>query len=128
MSKLARVLYIEDEPDIQEIASMALKMVGGLSVKICSSGEEALTEVEAFAPDIILLDVMMPNMDGISTLAELRKIPALSSTPIVFMTAKIQPNEIENYITLGALGAIAKPFDPMTLTDQVRAFWNQRHN
>ncbi len=126
MSQLQRILYVEDEPDIQAIATMALEMVGGFSVKVCSSGEEALAEAEAYAPDMILLDVMMPGMDGPTTLQALREKPALSQLPVAFMTAKVQPQEIEYYKSLGALDAIAKPFDPMTLADQVRAIWNSR--
>ena len=127
MSDLIRVLYVEDEPDIQAVAKIALEMVGGLTVKICSSGEEALREAEGFAPDMILLDVMMPGMDGPSTLAALREKPALATTPVAFMTAKVQPQEVAHYKSLGALDAIPKPFDPMTLAAQVRALWDRRH-
>ena len=126
MSQLNKILYVEDEPDIQAIATMALEMVGGFTVKICSSGEEALAEVESFAPDLILLDVMMPGMDGPTTLKALREKPGLKNLPIAFMTAKVQPQEIEYYKSLGALDAIAKPFDPMTLADKVSAIWASR--
>ena len=127
MSELNRVLYVEDEPDIQAVAKVALEMVGGLTVKICSSGEDALREAEGFVPDLILLDVMMPGMDGPSTLAALREKPALATTPVVFMTAKVQPQEVAYYKSLGALHAIPKPFDPMTLAVQVRAIWDKRN-
>ncbi|MEI6415330.1 MAG: response regulator [Pseudomonadota bacterium] len=127
MSTLNRVLYVEDEPDIQAVAKIALEVVGGLTVKICSSGEEALREAEAFLPDMILLDVMMPGMDGPSTLRALRERPALAVTPVAFMTAKIQPPEVSHYLSLGALAVIPKPFDPMTLASQVRAIWEKRH-
>jgi len=120
---LPRILYVEDEPDIQTVARMALEMVGGFEVKICSSGEEAVREAENFAPDMILLDVMMPGMDGPSTLEALRRKPALADTPVAFMTAKIQPTEIAHYKSLGARDVIAKPFDPMTLADQVKLIW-----
>jgi CheY-like chemotaxis protein len=120
---LQRILYVEDEPDIQAVARLALEMVGGFTVKICSSGDEALREAAGFAPDMILLDVMMPGMDGPSTLAALRRIDSLKATPVAFMTAKVQPHEVEQLIALGAVGVIAKPFDPMTLSDQVRALW-----
>jgi len=123
MSTLQRILYVEDEPDIQAVAKLALEMVGGFNVKICSSGEEAVREAEAFAPDMILLDVMMPGMDGPSTLKALRTLPALADIPVAFMTAKVQPAEVALYRTLGARDVIAKPFDPMTLASQVRAIW-----
>jgi len=92
-------------------------------VKICSSGEEALREAAAFAPDMILLDVMMPGMDGPSTLMALREQPSLAELPMAFMTAKVQPAEVAYYKSLGARDVIAKPFDPMTLASQVRAIW-----
>lgn len=123
MSTLQRILYVEDEPDIQAVAKLALEMVGGFTVKICSSGDEALREAAAFAPDMILLDVMMPGIDGPATLKGLREQPALSQVPVAFMTAKVQANEINQYKSLGALDVIAKPFDPMTLADRVRAIW-----
>lgn len=123
MSALPRILYVEDEPDIQAVARMALEMVGGFEVKVCSSGEEALREAEHFAPDMILLDVMMPGMDGPSTLEALRRNPSLADTPVAFMTAKVQPAEVAHYKSLGARGVIAKPFDPMTLAGQVRELW-----
>ncbi|OBS10564.1 response regulator [Acidihalobacter prosperus] len=126
MKALQRVLYVEDEPDIQAVARVALEMVGGFSVEICSSGEDALRIAEGFSPDIVLLDVMMPGMDGPTTLARLRELPALSMTPVIFMTARIQQHEVKEYESIGAVGVIPKPFDPMTLSDQVRALWAER--
>ena len=123
MSTLQRILYVEDEPDIQAVARLALEMVGGFTVKICSSGEEAVREAEAFAPDMILLDVMMPGMDGPSTLKALRALPTLADVPVAFMTAKVQPAEVEQFKALGARDVIPKPFDPMTLHSQIQAIW-----
>jgi CheY-like chemotaxis protein len=127
MSTLQRVLYVEDEPDIQAVARVALEVVGGLVIRICSSGEEALREAVEFAPDMILLDVMMPGMDGPSTLKALQALPALAGIPVAFMTAKVQPSEVAHYTSLGALDVIAKPFDPMMLATQVRHIWERRH-
>jgi CheY-like chemotaxis protein len=79
----------------------------------------------AFKPDIILLDVMMPDMDGIETFHRLREVPALEETPIVFMTAKAMPDEVKRYRAMGAAEVIAKPFDPMTLPDQLRKIWDR---
>ncbi|MEW5771323.1 MAG: response regulator [Pseudomonadota bacterium] len=124
MGTLQRILYVEDEPDIQAVARLALELVGGFTVKICSSGEEALREAAAFAPDLILLDVMMPGMDGPSTLKALRGQATLAEVPVAFMTAKVQPPEVAHYKALGARDVIAKPFDPMKLADQIRAIWN----
>lgn len=124
--ELNRILMVEDEPDIQTVARLALETVGGFTVETCDSGEQALTTAPAFAPDLILLDVMMPGMDGPTTLKALRRVPELAEVPIVFMTAKVQPQEVESFMGLGAEAVIAKPFDPMTLADQVRDIWNQR--
>lgn len=123
MSELNRILYVEDEPDIREIAQLALEVVGGLTLRSCASGEEALACAESFAPELILLDVMMPGMDGPSTLQALRAMPAVSGVPAVFMTAKVQPAEIAHFKSLGALDVVAKPFDPMQLASQLRAIW-----
>ena len=125
-ARLSQILYVEDDPDIQIVAKIALEVVGGFSLKICSSGARALMEVQAgFVPDLLLLDVMMPNMDGPTTLAELRKLAATSATPVVFMTAKVQSSELAYYKSLGAIGVIAKPFDPMELSGQVARLWQE---
>lgn len=120
---LKRILYIEDAPDIQAIAALALEKVGGFTVALCSSGAEALAAAPDFAPDLILVDVMMPQMDGPTTVEALRQVPATAQTPVIFVTAKVMPAEVERYRALGALGVIAKPFDPMTLADEVRRLW-----
>jgi two-component system, OmpR family, response regulator len=127
MNTLQRLLYVEDEPDIQTVARVALEMLGGFTLHLCSSGEQALKEAPGFAPDLILLDVMMPGMDGPSTLKALAQKPGLEHVPVVFMTAKVQPAEVAHLRSLGALDVIAKPFDPMTLSEQVRAIWEQTH-
>lgn len=124
--ELNKILYVEDEPDIQAIAKLALEAVGGFTVRICSSGQEALDSIDGFTPDLVLLDVMMPGMDGPSTLKALRDLSCCAHTPIVFMTAKVQPQEVAAYKELGALDVIAKPFDPMSLSNQVRTIWSQR--
>lgn len=127
MDKLTRILYVEDEPDIQTVARLALEALGGFTVQICSSGDEALQRSPGFQPQLILLDVMMPVMDGPSTLKMLRALPQFANTPVVFMTAKVQPSEVAHYLGLGAVDVIAKPFDPMTLSTQVQAIWTRCH-
>lgn len=122
-AELRRVLYVEDDPDIRSIATMALEAVGGLEVRACSSHAEALEAATGFAPDVLVLDVMMPGMDGPATLAGLRRLPATAATPVIFMTAKVQASEVQGYHALGAIGVITKPFDPMGLADQVRSLW-----
>jgi two-component system OmpR family response regulator len=118
---MTKILYVEDEHDIQVIAQMALEIVGGFEVAICGSGMEALQTVADFAPDIILLDVMMPDMDGIQTYQALRRLPECAATPVVFMTAKVQASEVRHYLDLGAVAVIPKPFDPMALANNVKA-------
>ena len=125
MNVLKRLLYVEDEPDIRAVAQVALQHIGGFELLVCESGEQAVREAVAFAPDMILLDVMMPGMDGPGTLRALRNLAELQAVPVAFMTAKVQPNEVAQFIAMGAVGVIAKPFDPMTLADQVRAMWER---
>lgn len=125
MTELTKILYVEDEPDIQAVATIALESVGGFTLKVCSSGEEALQSAVDFAPDLFLLDVMMPGMDGPTTLGELRKIPEVSGVPAIFMTAKVQPQEVEQLLGFGAIDVIAKPFDPMTLSQSIRDSWSK---
>jgi len=127
VTSLQKILFVEDDPDIQMVAQLALEAVGGYTVQMCSSGKEALAVAEQFAPDLILLDVMMPGMDGPTTLIELRKKPSLTQTPVVFMTARVQRHEIERYLAMGAADVISKPFDPMTLSAQVADIWVKAH-
>lgn len=120
---LRRISYIEDEPDIRSIAEFALTQIGGFVVDICASGSEAIDKAPAFQPDLILLDVMMPGMDGIETFKRIQKIPGLAMTPVVFMTAKAMQHEVTRYRSLGAADVIAKPFDAMALPNQLRKIW-----
>ena len=124
---LERILYVEDETDIQAVAQVALEAVGAFTLKICSSGEEAVATVDSFAPDLLLLDVMMPGMDGPATLAAIRALPGGAAIPAIFMTARVQAHEVEALTALGAIDVIAKPFDPMTLAGQIRDSWARHH-
>lgn len=125
MAELQRILCVEDDPDIQLVVRLALENVGGFSVRICACGDDAVREAEAFAPQMILLDVMMPGMDGPTTLKALRALPALVSVPVAFVTAKVQPEEMAQLKSLGACEVIAKPFDPMALAGRVQSIWEQ---
>ncbi|MBN1799125.1 MAG: response regulator [Spirochaetales bacterium] len=122
---LHKILYVEDDPDIQEIARLALIDVGGFDVRICSFGREALQIAPVFSPDLIILDVMMPDMDGISTFKALRDLEATKHTSIIFLTAKVQPEEVKQYYAMGALEVIYKPFDPLTLADFIKQIWKK---
>jgi CheY-like chemotaxis protein len=119
--EIKSVLLVDDEPDIRTIGSMSLRRVGKWEVRAASSGKEGLELATAQTPDVILLDVMMPEMDGPATLAALRAVPSLADVPVIFMTAKVQSKEIERWLALGAVGVIRKPFDPMTLPAEIRA-------
>jgi two-component system OmpR family response regulator len=126
MSKeLKRILYVEDEASIRTIAITVLEAVGGFTVVTCSSGKQALEAAPTANADLILLDVMMPEMDGPATLKALREIPQTAKTPAVFMTAKVQTSEIQHYKSLGAVDVIPKPFDPMTLSAQISEIWQR---
>ena len=125
MSELKRILYAEDEPDIQAVAKIALETVGGFELNICNNGEEAIANALSYAPDLLLLDVMMPGMDGPTALKAIREIPELKNTPAIFMTAKVQPTEVVEYKDIGASDVIAKPFDPMTLAEQIKTIWKK---
>ncbi len=127
MSTLQRILCVEDDADIRTVVKLALESVGGFTVLICASGKEAIDKGPAFAPDFILLDAMMPHMDGPSTLKALRGIPALADVPVAFMTAKVQPSELSDFKALGALDVIAKPFNPRTLAGTVKSIWERRN-
>ena len=118
---MTRILHVEDEVDIQEVARIALADVGGFDFTTAGSGAQAfaLAQVQPF--DLILLDVLMPGMDGPTTLKALSHCAATAAIPVIFMTAKAQNHEISRYTSLGALGVITKPFDPRTLSDEVRA-------
>jgi len=120
---LNKILHVEDDLDIQNIANVTLTSIGGFVVNCCSSGAEALKVAKDFMPDLILLDVMMPEMDGPTTLATLREIPEIKNVPAIFMTAKAQTDEINSFLALGAIGVITKPFNPMTLPDEIRTIW-----
>lgn len=120
---LSRILYVEDEPDIRAVAQIALENLGGFTLHMCASGPQAIDQATGFKPDLLLLDVMMPGMDGVTTLKELRKLSGLELTPAMFMTAKVQPQEIEQLLREGAIDVIPKPFDPMTLSENIKSLW-----
>jgi CheY-like chemotaxis protein len=127
MNEPNRILYVEDEPDIRTIAEIALEVVGGFTVTSFSSGQDAVAGAAKVQPDLLLLDMMMPGMDGLTTLQALRQLPATATTPVIFMTAKVQTAEINHFKAAGALDVIAKPFDPMALAGLIRSIWARSH-
>ena len=122
---LKRILLIEDDPDIQTITSLSLGAFGGYEVLVCASAAEALDRAAAFAPDLLLLDVMMPGTDGIQALQALRQLPQTAQTPVVFLTARVMPSEVARYQELGSLGLIRKPFEPMALVETIGQIWSR---
>ena len=117
---IRKVLLVDDEDDIRTIGQLSLSRVGGWQTVLAASGAEAVTKAAAEQPDLILLDVMMPGMDGPTTLGQLRAQAATARTPVIFMTAKIQKQEVARYLELGAVGVIGKPFDPMALPAEIK--------
>ena len=120
-----KVLIIDDDADIRLIAGLSLGRVGGMDVIEASGGLEGARKAREEQPDVILLDMMMPTMDGSETLAVLRSQPATATTPVIFLTAKAAGAEVERMTALGAAGVLIKPFDPRTLSDEVRALVKQ---
>jgi CheY-like chemotaxis protein len=117
-----RILHIDDEPDIREVVEVSLGLDPDFVTRSCGSGEEALVAAVDWQPDVILCDVMMPVMDGPATLIRLRQNAATAGIPVIFMTARAQTRELDRFRSLGALGVIPKPFDPMTLAASVRSY------
>lgn len=118
--EINKVLLVDDDHNIRTLAQMGLEGLTDWTVELAGSGSEALEKAAEIQPDLIILDVMMPGMDGPTTLSELRKIENFAETPVIFMTAKAQTHEVELYQKMGARGIITKPFDPMTLPDDIQ--------
>jgi two-component system, OmpR family, response regulator len=125
---LRRILLVEDDPDILEVTHLLLSHIGSFEVRACGSAAEALEIAQAFDPDLILLDVMMPGLDGQGAFAAFRQMPATATTPVIFMTARVQPREIVEYRQIGSLGVIPKPFDPDTLVDTIQGMWDRHQS
>ncbi|MDV7338702.1 response regulator [Terasakiella sp. A23] len=123
--QLRKIMYVEDEPDIRDIAKLVLENVGGFEVCVVEGGQQALDTIESFAPDMVLLDAMMPGMDGPATYAEIRKLDRFKNTPVAFLTAKLMQSDIDSFHAMGAVGVIAKPFNPMELSQEVSALWEK---
>ncbi len=123
---LQRILLADDEPDILEVSRIALETVGGFEVEVCSSGAELLQRLPGFCPDLIIIDVMMPDMAGPEVLTRVRQVPGFGETPVIFLTGVINGNELKNLRDSGAADVILKPFDPMTLADRIDGIWDLR--
>ena len=127
MNKLRKILCAEDDADIRTILEFSLGVVGGYTLCMCADGAEAVAQAPAFQPDLILLDVMMPRMTGPEAMQALRALPAFATTAVVLMSARALPHEIEALLEHGATGVIVKPFEPMTLGENLTIYWNYAH-
>jgi CheY-like chemotaxis protein len=123
-----KILIVDDDPDIRTVARLSLSRVGGMEVIEAGSGAEGVRKAQDENPDVILLDMMMPTMDGLETLAALRARPATASTPVIFLTAKAVGDQLERMTSLGAAGVLSKPFDPRTLAQDVRALLDRQRD
>lgn len=123
MSELRRIMCVEDDPDIRMLLEFSLTNIGGYEVCLCPGGQSALEQAPTFRPELVLLDVMMPDLSGPQTLAALRQQPDMQGVPVVFMTAKAMPNEVEDLLQYGATGVIVKPFDLATLPRDLLIYW-----
>jgi len=121
---LERVCYVEDDEDIQRIVRVSLERLGKMTVEVVSDPNQALAVIARFKPDLVLLDWMMPGLDGPALFRRMKHEPGLAALPVVFVTAKTMPTEVEELIALGAAGTISKPFAPKDLPAQLRAIWS----
>ncbi|EAP77577.1 two-component response regulator [Roseovarius nubinhibens ISM] len=123
--RFKKILHAEDDPDIREIARMSLEMIGGFEILQCASGEEVLKAANDFAPDMFLMDVMMPGMDGRESVRQLRQSANFAETPVVFVTAKASNVDVDQLKEEFEAAVITKPFDPITLPDQLKEIWSR---
>ena len=126
LPKLRKILYVDDQIDILLFAEYALTDIGDYETLMCDSGKKALNQIEQFKPDLILLDVMMPELDGPTTLSLIRKFEAFKNTPAIFITAKILSNEVSELLSCDAkvIKVIPKPFDPIKISESIQAIWD----
>jgi CheY-like chemotaxis protein len=122
---LNRICYVEDDEDIQRIVRMSLERVGKMTVEIVTDPMTAIPAMTAFKPDLVMLDWMMPGMDGPTLFREMKKRPEVASLPVVFITAKAAQRDLDELKSLGAAGTISKPFSPKDLPEQLRAIWSK---
>jgi two-component system, OmpR family, response regulator len=121
---LSRICYVEDDEDIQKIVRLTLERVGKMTVEVVGDPLQAIDAIKAFKPELVMLDWMMPGMDGPTLFRKMKEVPEVSALPVVFITAKASQRELDELRALGAAGTISKPFSPRDLPDQLRAIWN----
>ena len=123
--QLNKILYVEDDPSVQAVVKISLVNIGKFAIKECWNGKEALEKIEDFMPDLILSDVMMPEMDGVTMLKKLRDDSRYDNIPLIFISARAQKHEVDEYLNLGAVHVLTKPFDPVTLPNQLKEIWEK---
>ncbi len=123
---LQHVACVDDDADILQITKFALEEIGGLNVTAFEGAHAALAGMATAQPDLIVMDVMMPEIDGPTALKQLKRMEEVAHIPVVFMTARVQPHELRDYMALGAAGVISKPYDPVTLTQQLVDIWRRQ--
>ena len=121
---LTRICYVEDDVDIQRIVRLSLERLGKMTVEVVSDPLVAIERMIAFKPELVMLDWMMPGMDGPTLFRKMREVPETSALPVVFITAKASQRELDELRAMGAAGTISKPFSPKDLPDQLRAIWH----
>lgn len=124
---LNKILCVDDAADIRAVLQISLEMLGGFSICLCASGQEALNQAVDFQPDLILMDVMMPDLDGPQTLKLLREKTEQHPAPVIFMTGQDQHKQTKALYELGAIGVISKPFQPAELANQINSIWSDYH-
>ena len=120
---LNRICYVEDDEDIQRIVRVSLERIGKMTVEVVSDPMVAIGAITAFKPDLVMLDWMMPGMDGPTLFRKMKQLPEVSALPVVFITAKTTQRDMDELVALGAAGTISKPFSPKDLPEQLRAIW-----
>ena len=125
MGGLNKVLYVEDDVYIRTTVGLVLEVIGRFDVRACGNGHDALLAARSFQPDLILLDMLMPELDGLETLRQLREQCGLHAVPVVFMTAQTSAAECERYADAGSIGVIPKPVVPLRLVSDLRGLWQQ---
>jgi len=123
--QLKRIMYVDDDPDLQDIVRLSLETRGGFTVTCCDSGNQALEEIAAFKPDLVILDMVLPGMNGHQLLERMRKLRGTPWIPVIFLTSKISPHHVEEYKELGVIGVINKPLNPLELRHQLREIWER---
>ena len=126
-NELRKIIYVEDDEIVSEIVQMTLEDLGDFEVRCFSSGQQLVNNIPQINEQLLLIDMMMPEMDGIETVTRLQEVLKEDMLPFIFMTARAQNHEQQVYKEMGALGVIVKPFDPLQLSDQIRELWNSRH-